>query len=346
MEHKGFNEVRGQYVDRVSESGVLTKLAAEPGLFTQYPLQCQVIKNVANGRDFKTMAYRGYWRTDRGNHQVIRPARAMGYLSGKARGGGDDVYHLTPYSKFQDMYHYQCSSSDMLPPLVKCAEKGAKPKGFTPSRYQGDNVAVHHFKWHEGVLASIKDRLEYYRGDDPKNPRYAWYTDSEKLMASIGESGKVDVKKTDCKKSQPGAMVRGRNAARRSRRSRRRARALLQEKEEEDSGGGAGEDDAPDEASSAGAPEEKEEEDVVDVVVGKEEEVEEEATTTTTTEEVREAEIEQLESKLDVAEETLEVLEEQEGERKAEAEAEVEAEAEAGDENAEPSEEKTADHEE
>ena len=27
MEHKGFNEVRGQYVDRVSESGALSKLA-------------------------------------------------------------------------------------------------------------------------------------------------------------------------------------------------------------------------------------------------------------------------------------------------------------------------------
>jgi hypothetical protein len=70
MEHKGFNEVRGQYVDRVSDTGALSKLTDEPNLFAQYPLQCQVIKNVANGRDFKTMAYRGYWRTDRGNHQV------------------------------------------------------------------------------------------------------------------------------------------------------------------------------------------------------------------------------------------------------------------------------------
>lgn len=62
----------------------------------------------------------------------------------------------------------------------------------------------------------VKDRLEYYRGDDPDKPRYAWYTDSEKLMAGIGDTGKVDIRKTSCKRSQPGAMVRGRNAMRRA----------------------------------------------------------------------------------------------------------------------------------
>ena len=143
-------------------------------------------------------------------------------------------------------------------------------KGWAPSRYQGADVAVHHFKWHEGVLASVKDRLEYYRGDDPKNPRYAWYTDSEKLMASIGETGKVDVKKSQCKKSQPGAMVRGRNAMRRRR--RRRSRALLSEEEGVDSAEGS--------EGSRG--------------------------------EAREEEIEQMEAKVDVAEATLEVLEERE----------------------------------
>jgi len=58
MERKGFNEVRGQYVDRVAESGELTHIQTEPNLFAQYALQCQVIKNVAGGRDFKTMAYK------------------------------------------------------------------------------------------------------------------------------------------------------------------------------------------------------------------------------------------------------------------------------------------------
>jgi len=99
------------------------------------------------------------WRTDRGNHQVIRPARAIGYIGGKNRGGdgAEDLFHLTPYSKLQSSYHYVCAGhDDVLPLLVKCADKGAKVKGWVPSRYQGADVAVHHFKWHHGVLASIK----------------------------------------------------------------------------------------------------------------------------------------------------------------------------------------------
>ena len=101
MDKKGYNEVRGTYVDRVSKSGELSKLKEEPGMFQQFPLRCSVIKTVAGGRDFKTMAYKGYWRTDRGNHQVLRAARAKAYLSGPGRGDGDleDVYHLTPARK-------------------------------------------------------------------------------------------------------------------------------------------------------------------------------------------------------------------------------------------------------
>ena len=63
MDKKGYNEVRGTYVDRVSKSGELSKLKEEPGMFQQFPLRCSVIKTVAGGRDFKTMAYKGYWRT-------------------------------------------------------------------------------------------------------------------------------------------------------------------------------------------------------------------------------------------------------------------------------------------
>jgi len=50
--------LRRYNVDRVAESGELTHIQTEPNLFAQYALQCQVIKNVAGGRDFKTMAYK------------------------------------------------------------------------------------------------------------------------------------------------------------------------------------------------------------------------------------------------------------------------------------------------
>ena len=80
MDKKGYNEVRGTYVDRVSKSERVEQIEEEPGMFQQFPLRYSVIKTVADGRDFKTMAYKGYWRTDRGNHQVLRAARAKAYL--------------------------------------------------------------------------------------------------------------------------------------------------------------------------------------------------------------------------------------------------------------------------
>lgn len=206
MDRKGYNEVRGTYVDRVSKTGELTKLKAEPLMFQQFPLQCAVIKTVAGGRDFKTMAYKGYWRTDRGNHQVLRAARAKAYLSGPGRGDGDleDVYHLTPYAKYPQKYKYQCAQHDnlsFLPEGVQCSTSDNNKKLWTQSRFSDAKVAVHHFKWHAGVINNIKDRLAFYKGDvgaDGK-PRFAWFTDSEKLMNGIVQSGKIDTKQTKCK---------------------------------------------------------------------------------------------------------------------------------------------------
>jgi len=210
MDKKGYNEVRGTYVDRVSKSGELSKLKEEPGMFQQFPLRCSVIKTVAGGRDFKTMAYKGYWRTDRGNHQVLRAARAKAYLSGPGRGDGDleDVYHLTPYAKYPGKYKYQCAAHDnlsFLPAGSQCSTPNdsheSTTKLWSQSRFSDAKVAVHHFKWHAGVINNIKDRLAFYKGDvgaDGK-PRFAWYTDSEKLMNGIVTTGKIDTKKTKCK---------------------------------------------------------------------------------------------------------------------------------------------------
>ena len=109
-----------------------------------------MIKNIAQGRDFKTMAYRGIWRTDRGNHQVIRAGRALGYIGGEKRGeNAKDLYHLTPYSKFKENYFYPCGSTeDILPPGVKCTAKVGEARTYArkPQLYPTAfaHVATHH----------------------------------------------------------------------------------------------------------------------------------------------------------------------------------------------------------
>mmetsp|Transcript_65786 Transcript_65786/g.208213 ORF Transcript_65786/g.208213 Transcript_65786/m.208213 type:complete len:383 (-) Transcript_65786:38-1186(-) len=223
MDKRGVNEVRGYYTDRVARGGVLRKIEAAPSWQEQFPLKCQVIKNVAKGRDNKAMAYRGYWRTDRGNHQVIRPPRAKDYFSGSppdvlsARGvyGAEEVYHLTPYAKHPEKYAYKCGGPDRnpdgsllvtLPKGISCDKvegkgKGGKSSHWSPERSASSKVTVNHVKWHEGVIANIRDRLVYYKGDKDSTgkARYNWYQDSEKLMKGIVDNGRIDLKLTGCK---------------------------------------------------------------------------------------------------------------------------------------------------
>ena len=133
---------------------------------------------------------------------------AKAYLwPGRGDGGLEDVYHLTPYSKYPEKYKYQCAGHDnlsFLPPGAQCStpsDSDQNTKLWSQSRFSDAKVAVHHFKWHAGVINNIKDRLAFYKGDvgvDGK-PRFAWYTDSEKLMNGIVMTGKIDTKKTKCK---------------------------------------------------------------------------------------------------------------------------------------------------
>mmetsp|Transcript_26307 Transcript_26307/g.31919 ORF Transcript_26307/g.31919 Transcript_26307/m.31919 type:complete len:385 (-) Transcript_26307:267-1421(-) len=221
MDKQGVNEIKGEYVDRVSKSGELTAIEASPGIFEQYPMKCQVIKNVAQGRDTKAMAYKGYWRTDRGNHQVLRPAKAMSYLGAPDKKGGvnravenaEDLWPLTPYARVPQAYQYVCAGADLengkvvmkMPKGVKChilTEKNKKaplPRGWAR---KSNSALVHHFKWHAGVINSVKDRLKYYKGDVDKSgkAKYDWYQDSQKLLDGVVGEEKIDLKKNKCRR--------------------------------------------------------------------------------------------------------------------------------------------------
>eukprot|EP00238_Polyblepharides_amylifera_P013458 CAMPEP_0196586580 /NCGR_PEP_ID=MMETSP1081-20130531/54846_1 /TAXON_ID=36882 /ORGANISM="Pyramimonas amylifera, Strain CCMP720" /LENGTH=381 /DNA_ID=CAMNT_0041908509 /DNA_START=88 /DNA_END=1234 /DNA_ORIENTATION=+ len=219
-DEEGVNEVKGTYVDRVSTSGNLTSIESTPDIFKQYPMKCQVIKTVAGGRDTKAMAYKGFWRTDRGNHQVLRPAKAMTYLSGSPGPGlesgrgivdGEDLYSISPYARYPEAYSFLCQQNDFdeegnlkvqIPPGIKCfTDKNASkiPKNLLSRKSK--TAIVHHFKWHSGVISNVKDRLQYYKGDaiatvsasgeTEVKPRYDWYTDSEKLLNGASPEAKL-----------------------------------------------------------------------------------------------------------------------------------------------------------
>eukprot|EP00240_Pyramimonas_obovata_P004015 CAMPEP_0118947022 /NCGR_PEP_ID=MMETSP1169-20130426/45240_1 /TAXON_ID=36882 /ORGANISM="Pyramimonas obovata, Strain CCMP722" /LENGTH=358 /DNA_ID=CAMNT_0006893145 /DNA_START=125 /DNA_END=1198 /DNA_ORIENTATION=- len=190
-ESEGVNEIKGTLVDRVSASGELTPISPYGDIFQQYPLKCQVIKNLVGSRDVKAMAYKAYWRTDRGNHQVLRAVRTVGYLSGSPGPGmesgrgvvdAEDLYSISPYARNPKAYLYFCQHNDIeedgtlklkLPPGVTCYQDAEKvPKGLLNRKSK--SAIVYHFKWHEGVINSVKDRLKYYKGNETGQPRYDW----------------------------------------------------------------------------------------------------------------------------------------------------------------------------
>lgn len=222
---RGVNFVAGEYVDRVAEGGELAPLRSSPPIDQQFPLRCNVIRELVESRNVKAMAYTGAWRSDRGNHQVVKPARARGYFGPSdesekgARGvfGQKDYYPLTPYERFPKRYQYACTQdyADKRMPLPggmgHCGDKahppgstsGAKdglvPKGLDKAEAGG--CKVHHFKWHERVKNSIRDRLKHYGGGASGGdaaPKYDWYKDSQKLMDEVVSTGRIDVRKAKC----------------------------------------------------------------------------------------------------------------------------------------------------
>jgi hypothetical protein len=217
---EGVNEIKGTLVDRVSATGELSPIQPDQDIFQQYPNKCQVIKNVVGSRDTKAMAYKSYWRTDRGNHQVLRPVRTINYLSGSPGDGmmsgrgivdAEDLYSISPYARNPKAYLYFCQQNDFdedgtprqqVPPGVECylaANKDKAPKGLLERKSK--SALVHHFKWHAGVINSVQDRLKYYKGDGDESgkPRYDWYKDSEKILGGVIQQGKIDIKTQNCR---------------------------------------------------------------------------------------------------------------------------------------------------
>ena len=224
---RGINNVGGEYLDRVAEGGELAALRSSPGIQQQYPLKCGVIRELVASRNVKAMAYMGMFRSDRGNHQVVRPVKARAYYGpssqnekgGRGVYGQADYYKLTPYSKYPKRYAYNCQRGDVevrypLPDgMGSCGDKahpegksfgasnGLVPKGLP--RDEATGARVHHFKWHDRVKNSISDRLKFYSSErftgGQGTPRYDWYKDSQKLMDNVVKTGRIDTVKAQCK---------------------------------------------------------------------------------------------------------------------------------------------------
>jgi hypothetical protein len=110
---RGYNWVKGYFVDRVAEDGRLTQIQASPAIWLQYPFKCDVARRLAHGDPSKITAFRGFLRSGVGNHGIIPPEVAEEYFGPAAPGeespryglcGAEDLFPLTPYSKYWMFY--------------------------------------------------------------------------------------------------------------------------------------------------------------------------------------------------------------------------------------------------
>ncbi|KAK9810513.1 hypothetical protein WJX72_012026 [[Myrmecia] bisecta] len=196
VERGGSNWVLGMLVDRVAPDGRLAPVAPAPALFHQFPLNCFVVKRLTGGFVWKTPAFKAYWRSNTGNHFIVQPDKAAQYFGAAPAGvknsrggynGAEDLYALTPYKQHHTRYRYE-------------DEEPQEGGVWEPLRYE-EVLAVHHFKWHAGVLQSAADRLAYYKGDikNTGQPRFQHYTESETILNLLAESQTLPIKEAQCK---------------------------------------------------------------------------------------------------------------------------------------------------
>jgi len=169
--------------DNITNHGTQTIENPPPppqSLFQQYPLRCHVVQRLYKGWAFKVVAFRNYLRPGRANHLMIQPDKAKSYLGacpittttttatkkpqkcprGRNINLDKNLYKLTPYYWYRKRYKYPYISDQVaaaLPPKLKLWE----PVEHTAS----PPITIHHFKWHQGVLESMRQRSEYYSGD-------------------------------------------------------------------------------------------------------------------------------------------------------------------------------------
>ncbi|KAL4430583.1 hypothetical protein ABPG77_005823 [Micractinium sp. CCAP 211/92] len=206
--------LRGRLVDRVAADGSLAAVAQPMGdsqagvlpIFQQFPLECSVANKLYKGWDTKIVAYRAHFRVSRSAQHLIQADDAAAYYGPcdpppapcpRPRGFNleADYFNITPYHRFKEFYRYKDSPQEKRPPGLGLWD-ALEAKGVIP---------VYHFKWHAGLLANMKDRLEWYSGncklgvnEDSCTPRLSHWRESALTVAALQGGQPLDLGGMDC----------------------------------------------------------------------------------------------------------------------------------------------------
>ncbi|KDD72568.1 hypothetical protein H632_c3183p0, partial [Helicosporidium sp. ATCC 50920] len=124
----------------------------------------------------------------------------------------EDWFGLTPYSDFWQFYRHQLGSfrprvfdPSLVDPSASAAPDPGSVGGWQAAPYARE-LDIHHFKWHAGVLDSMRDRAAHYAGncslDRPGlacSPLLPHWKESAKTYRALRESRRLDLAKMGCR---------------------------------------------------------------------------------------------------------------------------------------------------
>lgn len=149
-----FNAIQAPYIDRLATSGKLEPVQPPGGpygsIHDQFPRRADVMIGLARVRSgtVKLAAYRGYLRPNDGFHRV-----------------DDEYVKKAAYHAGRELNHRLFNIYDL-------AARAAMP------------IRVEHFKWHEGALAKLQQRVRTYR-----RLGYDWWRQSQRVLDHYQKHG-------------------------------------------------------------------------------------------------------------------------------------------------------------
>jgi hypothetical protein len=78
----GFNAARGAFVDRIARDGRLPPFDPSRSIWAQYPVGCNLTREIAGGLTTKVTIARQFVRIEHGNHSPVSPGRTAWALDG------------------------------------------------------------------------------------------------------------------------------------------------------------------------------------------------------------------------------------------------------------------------
>lgn len=191
----------GEMLDHVAPGGALRQVETSTDIWSQFPLICPVVANIAKGLPAKVTMHKAYLRSGAGHHHIVEPDLAEAYFSGSCEGvqcelvmkrykqrTTQDVFDLTPYREYASRYADAANSP------------GWQAKAWLSW------TKVHHFKWHAAVLDNLLSRMLRDSGncildinEDACQPKFPFWKEVARQFTVLNTTRSIDISGLECK---------------------------------------------------------------------------------------------------------------------------------------------------